>query len=82
MSEAIALLTPDALEKVLTKDVEELGDEDIQALISHYRAERKEFLQNERMGKPARKISATSNSPPSAKKELAAKIADLDLGDL
>lgn len=72
MSEAIKQLDPQALELVLAKEVEDLTEEDLTSLISHYRAERKAFLLAEATGKKA----STSSRKPSAKSEELAKLAE------
>lgn len=70
-------LSPEALEQVISKEVEEVTEEDLDKLIAHFRAERQNFLANEASGKRA----STSKPKTAAKNaELASLISDLDLG--
>lgn len=77
MSEAIALLTPDAIQAVIDKEAKDLTDQDVENLIAHYRKERENFQIAEAQGrKPtARKAKATAAADP----ELDKLIADLDV---
>lgn len=77
------LLSPDALEKVLAKEVEEITDEELDSMIRHYRAQREKFLLDEAAGKKPSRSSAPKAPSASAQKkaELAKSIEDL-IGDL
>lgn len=70
------LLSPDALEKVLAKEAKELTEADLDALISHLRADRQKFLQAEATGK---KSSRTSPTRSTKSAELASLLEGLDL---
>ncbi len=51
-------LDPEALEIIINKKAEEFTDEDIDALITHFRKERENFALTEAAGKRATKAKA------------------------
>jgi hypothetical protein len=75
------MLSPEALELILSKETKEISDEEIEKMILHFRIQREKFLLDESVGK-----KATSSRVPSAKAikgaEALKMIEDLDLGDI
>ena len=73
------LLSPEAIDLILSKETKEISEEDILKMISHYRSQRKSFLAAEAAGKKAgRAPSARAVKGAEALK----MIEDLDLGEI
>lgn len=54
---------PDAVQRAIDKEVEDTTDEDINLMISFFRAERKKFAEAEATGKGAKGARATVRAP-------------------
>lgn len=71
MPDPVESLSPEALDLIIQKEAEELTEEDILKMITHFRKERVAFQQAEREGKKitTQAPSAASSSSSKPKKE-------------
>lgn len=61
------ILKPDALDELLAREPEALTDADVEALIAHFREQRKGFLLAELSGK-TKSTKATKSADPTVQK--------------
>ena len=73
-------LNPNALAEIFAKSGEDLTDEDLNILITRFRAERAQVLAEEQAGKPKKKSEITKEASAAKKAALAEAIKGLDLG--